>query len=361
MKKTLILCDTYYQVIFAIQLANSIKNKESVHIAITDQSNNSYEIYKNILKSSVFDNAYFVKTKKKTSKLSNFFLRAKEFSSSLFGFKTKQYIFTEIYDELICCGPSLAAHAIYAVLINTNPRVEVNFFEEGVLSYQKQINSSRRIKFLYKLRSLLNWKNMISSAKNFYCFYPEVYYGSMTCIKVPLIDSNSNIPFILRDIFEIDDSNRYLQKYIFFTSVYDFEGGKPIGEYQTALRVKEIVGTDNLLIKKHPRDTRTIFEDNGFIVDSNSNVPWEVIQLSNDFSNKVFLTATSGVVLGGNLFCSNPVRTFYLFNKCDLSGNSAALKTQNRIEEVLLNNEMKTVLGFVKICTKLEEIVSNGS
>lgn len=359
MKKTLILCDTYYQVIFALQLANSLKKNEKVSIAITDQSNNSFRIYKNILKSSVFNYTYFVKTKKKIAMVSNICLRAKEFFISLFGIKTKQYDFFEIYDEFICCGPSLAAHAIYAVLVKTNPRVKVSFFEEGVLSYQKEIIITGRTKLLYKLRSLLNWQNMISCAESFYCFYPEVYYGSLTCIKVPLIDSDSIVPCLLRGIFELDDSNSYKQKYIFFTSVYDFEGGEPIGEYETALRVKEIVGTDNLLIKKHPRDTRTIFEDNGFIVDSNSSVPWEVIQLSNDFSNKVFLTATSGSVLGGNLFCKKPVKTFYLYKECDLSDNSAALKTQKRIEEVLVNNEMKNVLWYAKICTNLVEIVSN--
>lgn len=65
-------------------------------------------------------------------------------------------------------------------------------------------------------------------------------------------------------------------------------------------------------VKTHPRDSRTIYKDHGFNVDVNSSIPWEAIQLSGDFSDKVFLTINSGSVLSGSTMSEKPVKTFYM-------------------------------------------------
>ncbi len=149
------------------------------------------------------------------------------------------------------------------------------------MSYSVEILFTQTRTLIGKLRKIIGKPVIENSFLNFYCFYPQIYKGYLKPVEVPMIQLNSEICVALRKVFELDDKKlSYKYKYIFFTSVYDFEGGKPVGEYELVCKIADIVGKDNLLIKTHPRDTRTLYVDNGFNVDENSSVPWEAIQLS---------------------------------------------------------------------------------
>ena len=151
--------------------------------------------------------------------------------------------------------------------------------------------------------------------------------------------------------------NDYKEKYIFFTSICDFENGEPIGEYELVCKVADFVGKENLLIKTHPRDTRTIYEDNGFTVDKNSSIPWEAIQLSRDFSDKVFLTATSGSVLAGSFMSENPPKIFFMYGCCNIEGNASAKASVMAIEELLSEETLKPSLKTVAIANDVKDIL----
>lgn len=101
------------------------------------------------------------------------------------------------------------------------------------------------------------------------------------------------------------------------------------------LKVANLVGKDNLLIKIHPRDLRTIYSDNGFNVDKNSLIPWEAIQLSSDFSDKVFLTINSGSVLSGSTMSEKPVKTFICIN-CVILKRIRVVKKCSRYRSITL-------------------------
>ena len=139
--------------------------------------------------------------------------------------------------------------------------------------------------------------------------------------------------------------------------MYDFEGGEPIGEYQLVEKIAELVGKDNILIKIHPRDLRSVYSDNGFKVDRNSNIPWEAIQLSGDFSDKVFLTATSGSVLAGSFMAERAVKTYFLCDLCNLDQNPSAQNSVINIKELLENESLKAVLNSVHIAKQIEDIL----
>ena len=118
-----------------------------------------------------------------------------------------------------------------------------------------------------------------------------------------------------------------------------------------------LVGKNNLLIKIHPRDYRTIYADHGFNVDENSAVPWEAIQLAGDFSEKIFLTVNSGSVLAGSFMSKKPVRTFYMYKLCNINENVSCKKNARDIENLLKNEDMKAILQKVNVAEKLEDIL----
>ncbi|HEG1241807.1 TPA: hypothetical protein SCN02_002979, partial [Enterococcus faecium] len=82
-------------------------------------------------------------------------------------------------------------------------------------------------------------------------------------IQIPLVTAGSRTALQLSDIFNPMIDIYKEKKYIFFTSVYDFEGGEPVGEYELVCKIADLVGKDNLIVKTHPRDVRTIYKDNG--------------------------------------------------------------------------------------------------
>ena len=277
-------------------------------------------------------------------------------NSSIFKNVVKIYI-----DELIYFNLSYSTVHLFAALNKKNPDLKCSRMEEGVLSYNSTCNDGMdlgvRKTLIAKFRTFLKLDNAFERVENFYCFQPDFYKGALKPVKVPPIASNGRVKDVLLKIFNVNlEEDSYKEKYIFFTSVYDFEGGTPIGEYELVCKIADLVGKENLLVKTHPRDLRTIYTDNGFKTDKNSGVPWEAIQLSRDFSDKVFLTATSGSVLAGSFMSENPPKTFFMHNCCNISGNKSAEKSVEIIEELLNDDGLKDSLKTVKIAKEIKDI-----
>lgn len=355
--RKLFIIDTYYQLILVIQMKTTLFRNDHFTVLISDHSKNTKMISNIIDEKKVFEECYFIKTMgndEKNTKLKDC-LSIGLLSSNRYG-----YILEEIedchFDEICCFYVGMEIEALYSILYSINSNIILSRFEEGMLSYDTGYYPSKKGNLISALRKMRRRKSVEEAMTNFYCYYPSLYKGTLMPIGVPLIHMNSETADIIREVFQ-PDLSKYSQRYIFFTSVYDFEGGKPVGEYELVCKLRNLVGNDNLLVKTHPRDTRTIYQDNGFNVDKNSSIPWEAIQLSGDFSDKVFMTINSGSVLSGSTMSENPVRTYYMYKLCDISGNSSCLNNARDIECLLDNKEMREILKTVHIAERLEDIL----
>lgn len=362
MKRILLIANTYYQLIISIQMRLTIFKNNEVILLLSDHSKNAENICAKLNTTGIFQQTCFIKTKgivnnrKRSEKFCDFldisFRNRNRYSFIL------QNICDLSFDELICYNYGIDIIGLYSILSMYNKNIKVSLFEEGILSYGVYFEDNYRRKLIKSVRRLLGKKDISSAFYKFYCFYPQLYEGSLETVTVPSISANSDCADILRKVFNINaDKLYYPQKYFYFSSVYDFECGDPIGEFELILKIADIVGRENLIIKSHPRDIRSIFTDNGFLVDENSSIPWEVIQLSGDFSDKVFMTATSGSVLAGSFMTDKPTKTFYMYKLCDISKNYGAQGTANDIYNLLQSESVKSVLNKVKIIDSLEEIV----
>ena len=68
-----------------------------------------------------------------------------------------------------------------------------------------------------------------------------------------------------------------------------------------------------MIIKKHPRDTRTLFEDMGTKVFRSSFIPWEAVALMQDFSNSVFLTLYSTSIINAAVLGAVKTKCIYMY------------------------------------------------
>ena len=110
-----------------------------------------------------------------------------------------------------------------------------------------------------------------------------------------------------------------------------------MGELEIGKRIASIVGYENLLVKVHPRDNPERFRSQGFHVAADSGLPWEAIQLCNDFSDKVFITVLSGSVIGLNTILEHPIKVFVLFPLVNIERNELAKVLSTYLLELMDN------------------------
>ena len=347
--------------IVAIQLKLTIYKNDKMSLVITDHSNNSNIIYNRISKEvNCIDNCYYIKTKENIKGKRTLKLKIEQLFYIVNGKDNiwKNYKFIK-YDEMIYYSQLDEVYTLYANLSKINPKIMVSRYEEGIFSYDGGEWSGLKVNIANFIRQILKKPILEKYYKNFYCFYPELYKGHLNCVPIPAIEENSSLKDYLEKLFNVKDNimEKYHYRYIFFSSVYDFEGGKPINELNLVKQIANIVGNDNLLVKVHPRDNIERFKKEGLNVDVNSNIPWEAIQLGNDFSDKIFLTVNSSSVLSVSLLADNPPDIYYMYKLCDIDGNESAINSVKAIKEILSKDFIKNSNLKVYSLEKLDEIL----
>lgn len=359
MKRTLIVCNTYYQLIISVQMRLTVKSSEAVSVIISDQSNGAHRIYENLKKIGLFENVYYFSPKSDAMKRSRTLNRLYYFYGGLFGCRYGVLDKKIKFDEIVAYNLDLPTYNIYAALKRKNRALKCNYMEEGAFSYFGFPANSRLMDLIGKIREKLGMGDLRKKLEYFYCYYPELYTGELTPVKVDTIGENSEIVNTLKKVFGIEKEKlSYSEKYIFFTSVLDFEGGEPVHEFEIVKKVAELVGKDNLLVKKHPRDKRTVYEDNGFKVDKNSSVPWEVLQFFVDVSEKTLLTVNSGSVISTNLMLKNGAKTYFMYKICDIENNTLAVSFVRSFDKLMdRTGKLGMVMDKVRIAESLDDIL----
>lgn len=363
MKRILIIANTYYQLIMATQMRNTILKKEEVVLLLSDHSNNAERVCERLQKCNYFSEVYYIRTKD-LFKNRNFINRIIDLFSLSFGTNNRYgFCLNEIkklhFDEMIFFNYSLQIYGMFSILYRVNKKIILSVYEESLFSYSTQLKENPGRKIIRIFRHIVNKKDVFDVLKNFYCFYPELYKGKLHAVPVQKIQKEGDCADILRKVFELDKAElEYPEKYIYFASVGDSEGGKPIGEFRVLNGIAQLIGKDNLLVKVHPRDDTEKYRSKGFKVDKNSSIPWEPIQLSSDFSQHVFLTAISTGPLTITLLQKKTPKVFYLYKMCDLSGNTPAKSAMEKLSFLFNSGFMEGKTADIRIAENLEDILS---
>lgn len=362
MKEVVFLCNTYYQLIVAVQLRLTQFRKDKAYLILTDHSKNAKGVAKRAASAECFDNVYYINVKSLDKDKHNIKDATGAISAGVSGnVKGLSDIDKLRCDEFIYYNLCISTVIIFGKLNKLNKSLKCSRMEEGILSYGMKFHDGDeklpvRIRAIFKIRKFLGRKNLPECVRDFYCFYPGMYHGKLNPVKISEVSLSLEIKDILAKVFNLSfEDNEYQEKYIFFTSVGDFEGDTPIGEINIVKKVAKLVGKNNLLIKQHPRDNRDVFQKEGFHVDHNSAVPWEAIQLSKDFREKVLLSINSTSILSSVLMIENGPKVAYLYPLCDFWRNEQVKKNVENLQ-VLLDEQDILESEKITIINKLEEI-----
>lgn len=342
--KTLFFCNTNYQLIVAMQISISLKKNSS--IIVTNAIKNCEEIISNLKETGLFERVAYldVKTEHNSFEL---------IQRCVFGYAPKE-VKDCVFDEFIGFNFDIPSHMVFAFFNRKNRNIVVRKMEEGLMSLNTPETSCRVIEVSTRIRKFLHKRNLRCSVSGIYCFSPKVNRSGIPSIQIPLINKNSKIKEYLNTVFCKNRIFEYKEKYIFLSCIYDIEGGDAIGEFELAKAIADKVGKKNLLVKVHPRDDKEKYISSGLKVDENSSVPFEVIQINNDFSDKILITTLSGSILNFNSVLENVPISYYGYKLCTLEDNSLAIYYKNIIEQFI--NDADLGLRNIKILESIEEL-----
>lgn len=316
----LFICNTPFQIITAVNIILSEFNYAaySVDLAVTDQFGGHIKIAENLRKTDFLNNVFTAEVRKSShEKFKNVFqilLNRKRL------YKRFNILPSYRYDRLFIYNLDLTSTVIFERLKKENAALTVHRYEEGYAGYYNSFRQNKTCLF-YEGIQRLKKQPILSECLSGYWFYrPELLdkcYSDKIIFRIPPLTRHDELLVgIYNGIFGFEPARltKYPEKYIFFEESYHING-HPIHDFEIVKYISNIVGRDNLVIRLHPRCTENRFIKLGCRTVRPEGIPWEVVQLNADFTDKVFLTISSGSVLASKLFFNDNVRTIVLY-KC---------------------------------------------
>lgn len=352
---TLMFCNTYMQIINAIQLKQSIIKNEQVDIIMSDHSREAKSVACGLEKTGLFRRVIYVETKY-TFFNQNFMEDIKDIFSIIFmqGKKYTSLLWQDdfCYNTLLFFNADLLVYSVYEKLSKKGIDTTCIRFEEGISSYQQMIQMprGRRIEVLEMTKRLFRSKSLFESTHEAFCYFPDLFPDKRWKVhRIPSLNrKDRDLIRNLNTIFSyVPEKDEFSQKYIYFASSSDVDGFS-VGETELVLQIADKVGKENLLIKMHPRDARTVYEDVGLAVSRSSDIPWELIQLTHDFSNHVFISLLSSSIVTASAILQDEIESYFLFPM--ITGRSS--RYDEYIEKTL--QPLITNLHDIGLCRRLK-------
>lgn len=306
-------------------MINTVIPGESVNdIIVTDNCKNSDEIVKNIDKHRLFRKVYHLEIKDEYYRgnlIKKIRKSLKLFNSSQ---KTKRQLGIESweYDALFFTDFSLLVNQIFFHIKKENPQCKIYRVEEGYSTYTI-FNSNVTMQNVATVYGRLSRKKTIyDSIDGLYLYDPSLvqYSTAYPLYVIPPINAGSsdfvktiNMIFGIQKTINITD-----RKYIFFEESFSVDKAEreEFNDLQLIDQVIKCVGEQDICIKTHPRTFSTERYDRYKGIEMmNASVPWELMYLNCNLSDKILITISSGSVINALPWTKQTAKVILMF-KC---------------------------------------------
>ncbi len=330
-RKYLFICSTPLQLMTAINLRVSELVNDDVTLYILDHSHMYEEMYRKVSSAELFTKVILLKTKSfnrhwlQKYKIARYLIKAIEYLNYE-RVTAKLVDDTTIYDKFWVSFMDRSSWLIFLSYKKRNKNLELNFFEDGMGSYQ--LLTVRQNSLDEKLSHLLGVKSVFEEMKALYLYEPSLatntLYPSIEVKPLPKI-CGEDTKELLNKIFSFDGSDLELLKnrYIFFDSPFPSD---EIHKKQLDIIdfFVEKLG-DSFCVKLHPGTRLKDEEHRGYV--SNVQTSIEMLCMNSDVSNNVFISVLSTVGVAPKLmFGQEPVIIFLYkiisLDKLNHSGDS---------------------------------------
>lgn len=309
-EKSLLIVDSAFELLIAIQLKISLLSSDNTTLILTDRTPGSYEYYLRLKERGVFENVLYVEansffTERKTYKL--LFFNTKKRSKDFFVKKAKRVLEqAESYSAFYTFEIDDFSRTMYMAVMGTAKPYLVG---EGIMPFaglEKNILDNYNESNAYMLRDLVG----------VYAYGPRLGVNKQyEVFTIPSINENrEEYVSIVNAIFGYKPHEKmYSNKMIFFEEAYITEGGDDDAVKIVKLLIEKF-GKDRVIVKRHPRNRVNRFANEKISVIESVSIPWEVFLLNNDVKDCILISANSTSVYLSNIwdFCNTNVKCMML-------------------------------------------------
>lgn len=316
MKKNLFIVNTPFQCLLAIILKDQFCEGHT-DLVITDAMRNADIVVDRIKKTKIFKDVIYYQRAS-----SNLELTLDVFTKK----RTLSIIRDHVeYDNLFLCMSGYTEDVIniyYDILMKSNPNLKVFGFVEGYSSYTNEFfnawnNMSLRHKAINLIARLIAKRQFIKEFNGIYVFHPYLLEKISSYPVIDLADFDMDNKIIIKnkiyDAFNYSPKcNLIPEKYIYFEECFSEDFGSD-DDIQIVESIASLVGKENIVIKRHPRNRKDRFKLLGYKTMLNQEIPWEVYALDDKQPEHVLISFSSGAAVNFRFLTSRNIKTILLY------------------------------------------------
>lgn len=368
--KKIIFCQTPFQIIVGLYIRKQfVKDTDVVDLVITNTFSGHEVFAKKIREKKIFNNVIvadakdIVKSDSKSKNISRLFyiFNLKKMMKKVFNGSFNYY------DEMYCWNYDVLTASFRSYHALGKHPIKLFIYDEGYITYMPidEVIPKKGFMRIIELRNkLFGISKIVREYKDgLLLFEPDFLTFKPNC-PVFRIDSKIGQTNSFRDlinyIFNASEIiKKYDKKYIIFEEAM-LANCDNVDDFSIYKSIIEKVGSENVIVKLHPRTKKDRFSKLGVKVLGSDGIPWEAIMLSAKFDDKVLITIGSGSITNCRMLFGGNVESYMLFKivKPDLPqfqgnydqlwnniSNSEGLYIPNTIEEF---NKMLLKKGDIK-------------
>ena len=308
-KRTILFgCGSVYQLMNAILLAKTEFSQDVCDLVLANYTNWNENQMANVVRAGIFN------------KISHF--DAMAFNKYFYSLTTEEKKFAYAHPfangnpisnyphDILCFGMNHIPWMMhYHHLVINGHRPDVYIFDEGVRSYTRELQQSEGKPYM---KGVFGDDTFFKAISRLYLHCPSLYSAPPSHIKVcqiPKVVDRKDIRDVMLDIF--GEGQMPSEKYVYLED-YFFADGITTNDFYLVRTLSNIVGKENIIIKRHPRDKYDRFEPFGYKEFPVSVVPWEIQLMAHDYTRKIFVSVTSTSVMTPYIIFDIPIHVVSL-------------------------------------------------
>lgn len=362
----LVICQTPFQVITALQIRHQFFNDKSRNDIVIMNTFSSYENVAARLKSlGLFVHVYIFDAKKMCvakSKEEKLYKATRMLFPKLIiddywngNFEFYDELYTGNYDEFVIALRSYQQYCKHYL--------KTCLYEDGAVTYMNLNNilpKSNAFKMIEARNKITGIGNIVRENLDGIIIRDKKLFTYEPSCKVIELDADisrsDRFKEELKTIFSVDNTAaKYNRRYIVFE---DWSlANDPGFPYMNFIEdLCEHLGSDNIIVKLHPRTEADRYSELGVKTLGADGIPWEAIVATGDFKDKVLITISSSSLIGTYLLFGTLIKSYMLYKPFHLklpwftgenknfwerfdSGNNDGIRMPDTMEEFYKNLE----------------------
>ena len=368
MSRQLFICENPFQTLVAIIMKYQMFTDDITDIILTNRSSGTEERYKNLCDISLFRHVFLFPTNGCHPNKKNRTYYINQARCITHGcFLNEMDLVTEDYEQIYSLEINCLTAAIVNQLQSRHILPQVNLIDEGFGTYtnlyRKHIFGFHKGRIIIEKISnyMRHKKSIISLIQNIYLFQ-----ASLICWDIPFEIQKIQAPDFkkypelkekINYVFGYNQIRKEFEvPYVFFENCTYQDTGEN-KDLELILKIAELVGKDNLIVKLHPRTKNNRFSQYNIATNSKQGILWEIIAMNmQDNDDRTFLTISSGSVINYRLLFEKSYRTIMLY-KCfedEFLIEKSVLEFYEKFSRMYPENIVipKTLNDFVQIIQK---------